>query len=70
MKDFYIKCAEKLQIWFKSDKNVRHFAWRTKYVYSVDNGKQYFVARKCRMWKSLLFFHGSAEFFYIFDIYM
>ena len=27
------KCVEKIQIWLKSDKNIRHFTWRAEYVF-------------------------------------
>jgi hypothetical protein len=35
--NFHENLSRKIQIWLKSDNNIRHYTWRLKYVYIVDN---------------------------------
>ena len=49
------KSVDKLQIWLKSDKSIRHFTWRPKYIYTVDSSTKYGVhGQQC---KEKLFCH-------------
>lgn len=49
-----IKSIEQIQIWLKMEKNMWHFTWRCKYIYTVDSSATYFVDRKQHKWNSFL----------------
>jgi len=61
--DIYETLQRKPKFFFlnRGKKNLRHFTWRSKYVYIVDNNEKYFVAlqRKC---DSLLRFQETFNF--------
>jgi hypothetical protein len=63
------KSVEYLKIWLTSNKNIRHFTWRSKYLYIVVNITKYFVALKQCKEKPFLRVHCRTQWFYIVDSY-
>jgi hypothetical protein len=51
-----IKSVEQIQIWLKMKKNMWHFTWRPKYIYTVDSSATYFVDQKQCKWNPFLIF--------------
>lgn len=64
------KSYAKHQICLKSNKNIGHFTWRSRYVLTVDSCTKYFAVRQQCKASHLLHFHGTTERVCIVDSYV
>ena len=68
--NFIRESVETLQVWLKSEENIRLFTWRPKYIYIVYSSTNYLaVWQQCRG-TLVLRFDGSTQWFRIFRCYM